>query len=149
MARHVDHSWLPVVILFILLPFHLANAFVLPHVSTSLNSTINKIGLSNIRIVPVSESNVSKFDILVEVDGVNLHADLQLIWSLNEKDCEPKNQLRKIESDDRHVYEFLDNRIFEVNVVYFCTKYVTQEGDVKEEWINLGKEFSVDLKSNG
>ncbi|XP_043468398.1 unextended protein isoform X1 [Leptopilina heterotoma] len=151
MARHVDYSRLPVVVLFILLSVHLANAFVLPQVSTKSNSTISRIDLSSIRILPVSESNVSKFGILAEVNGTNLHADLQLIWSVNEKDCEAKNELRKVQAASdaqRVVYEFQDNRIFEVNVVYFCTKYVTSESEISKEWINLGKDFSVHFKSN-
>lgn len=64
---------------------------------------------------------------------------------------DPKNELRKVQaaSDAQHVvYEFQDNRIFEVNVVYFCTKYVTSESEISKEWINLGKDFSVHFNSN-
>ncbi|XP_033215511.1 metal transporter CNNM4 isoform X2 [Belonocnema kinseyi] len=150
MAQHVHHSWMPVVVLLILavFQFHLANTHVLlPRVSTfsEPSASIKSVRLTDSQTLPASESVVPKFGILVELDGTDLQDDLELSWSVNERDCNSKNGLRKIwraGEGQRSVYEFQDDRVFEVKVVYFCTKAKTEE-----KWINLGKNFAVSPKT--
>ena len=152
MAQHVGHSWSPVVVLVILSVFQLANAYVLTRVTTSSNLTINSVHLTNRQTLPASELSVSKFGILVKLEGKSLYNDLELSWSAKEQDCESGNGLRKVwTADDGQcaVYEFQDDRIFEVNVVYFCTKTVAPEMEAAVKWINLGKDFAVNPKVNG
>lgn len=158
MAQHVHHSWVPVVVLLVLavFQFQLANTHVLlTRVSTFSKPSKPSASIKSVRLTdpqtlpPASESVVPKFGILVELDGTDLQDDLELSWSVNERDCEPKNglRLRKIwraGEGQRSVYEFQDDhRVFEVNVVYFCTKTET-----KEKWINLGKDFAVSPKTS-
>ena len=154
MAQHVYHSRSPVVVLLILAVFHLTNAHVLTRVSTFPKPTINSVRLTNPETLPTSESILPKFGILVEVIGTDLHDDLELSWSVNERDCVSKNGLRKLWTwtagdAKRSVYEFQDDRIFKVNVVYFCTKTVTPIMEIEDRWINIGKDFTVNPKTNG